>query len=915
MATPYQKQKAKVGKYNPKNVMFTDFSEGLYLLDTPRDISEQLGSLALKGGRNIFAEKGALVPQYGYYPLTQFGDIPAEEKIIAITKDDKSSSTFFIVTNFGNVYLYTAYQGLKKYKTTLDDSVDNLLVARANNTMIIYDGNGGYLFGDCYEEADSTVIDYSCETQNFGTFIKASVPIESKTFYWNGKKIFIPSSYESHEEDGVKITTSTGVYTVTDMSKDQNYIFKPFKYADIPLNNQAYISGYINLSTKTPKIELGDDSYIECVPFKHIGEKTQTTEKEVLKYECYNYTAIAPNTFIQSGVPVMGKVYFTPGSSVARYRNGSEMKVKNRVVSTDVIVGTVEAGTRFLKTSNGNGIIPQSGSLAFLLSANITRDTSGDVYETKTVEEVVPGDEYYTYRVNFHIKQSTGDFIDIQNTGDELNQGFYEWIMIRGIGTNNVSINLRKPGAASSTYVGYVDDMNIFNTDLETPLGVKVASRDAENYINRFLSDVTELTLIPDPDCKSEIATMVDLCEKTYLPVDFIYTPEEEPDKQEVLTPTLLEVCMNRLCIVNYDGFIYYTGVGITNAKGELKLNESEGAGYFGGFFNDNSKTLALDDYMTGILISKQNGLYYLTIADTFSSQSVSADSQSGINIKKIAEIGQQYKTDHLIVKEQVYAYDSNSDSIVLAATSNMFGSVVSGKVLIDAEFLNAQNFGIASSKRCLTFNKDAQVFILYYGDDLKHGILLNTTGNLFPRELDRSMLTFQGFNQGVIGVTTNNIIVQDYHKNTIIPDIVPVADFEAIGLKDSRCICASIAEVTELNGIEYDFLTTNTLTSFQHIKPYTNFGIDKLEIPPMIYSDNLRTYNSYGVLPEEEDIPPIDLAKIKGLNKWADKKSNSTRIYAPMSGRAGINICIQFPANVAFCLAGIRLNDFSQGD
>ena len=35
--------------------IFADFSYGLYLLDTPRNMGEQLGSLALVGGRNVVA--------------------------------------------------------------------------------------------------------------------------------------------------------------------------------------------------------------------------------------------------------------------------------------------------------------------------------------------------------------------------------------------------------------------------------------------------------------------------------------------------------------------------------------------------------------------------------------------------------------------------------------------------------------------------------------------------------------------------------------------------------------------------------------------------------------------------------------------------------------------------------------------
>ena len=35
--------------------IFSDFSKGLYLLDTPRNIGEQLYSLAMVGGRNCWS--------------------------------------------------------------------------------------------------------------------------------------------------------------------------------------------------------------------------------------------------------------------------------------------------------------------------------------------------------------------------------------------------------------------------------------------------------------------------------------------------------------------------------------------------------------------------------------------------------------------------------------------------------------------------------------------------------------------------------------------------------------------------------------------------------------------------------------------------------------------------------------------
>ena len=44
-------------RIDASQALFTDFSKGLYLLDTPRGYGDQLTSLALTGGRNVWSEK------------------------------------------------------------------------------------------------------------------------------------------------------------------------------------------------------------------------------------------------------------------------------------------------------------------------------------------------------------------------------------------------------------------------------------------------------------------------------------------------------------------------------------------------------------------------------------------------------------------------------------------------------------------------------------------------------------------------------------------------------------------------------------------------------------------------------------------------------------------------------------------
>ena len=343
-----------------------------------------------------------------------------------------------------------------------------------------------------------------------------------------------------------------------------------------------------------------------------------------------------------------------------------------------------------------------------------------------------------------------------------------------------------------------------------------------------------------------------------------------------------MEVCINRLFIVDVSGDIFYSQIGVLN-----NFNEADGAGYFGGFYNDVSRTLDLEDFLQGCLICKENGIYHLTIGDT-------------VNIQKLAQVGQQYASDHVIIREKVYCYDSNSGQIVIAAQQNVFGSLVAGKTIVSAEYLNAQDSGIANTKRFLVYNAEQEVLILYYGEQLNEGIVLTSVGTLFPRQLDKPMDFYIGFNQGVVGISASGDILEDFKKGTIVPNLSAIADFEAIGVRDNRIISSGILEITELNGIDYTVTTTNATTSYQIIKPPSMRGIEDTMLPPLLYSDykNNNIYDSYSL-----------------TSKWAAKTSNVTRVYAPMSGRSGVSLTVEFPENVAFCLAALRLPDFSQGE
>jgi len=590
-------------KKNDGSYIFSDFSKGLYLIDTPRGLGEQLGSLALTGGRNIWAEKGALVSQHGYM---QKAELPVGDVLAGYTTIASGNNTFFVVTLTGQVYLYTAYQGLKKYKTEIANTNINPLITRRGKDMVYSADGVTVLFGGYQEEADFTAIVEDITMQNFGSYYQFTVPLEQADYFWNDKELSVDGEY---------------AFTVTScfVGRDDDYMT------------------------------------IKCV-------------------------AKNPSSL--------------PGS-----------------FNTD------------------------------------------------------------THNIG-------------EQTGYELTLTFQP---------DNTGVNPPKP------------DVNI--------------------------------------------------------------------------DPQLIAVANNRLFVVHSDGNIYYSQIGVVNG-----FQEALGAGYFGGFYDDTTETLSIEDYMDGILITKQNGIYYLTIGDT-------------VVIKKISQVGQQYASDHVIVGEKVYAYDVNSGAIVNAVSVNVFGAMVSGKPIISAEYLNAENLGINATRRWLTYNSENEVFILYYGEMLNKGIVLTNVGTLFPRELDKNISGFIGFNQGVIFITDDNKIFQDFKKGTIIPDLSCIANFEAIGVRDNRLICSSLLEVTELNGVSFDITVHNAGSSYQRITPPHGLTTAGAYLPPFLYSDDLVTMESFEL-----------------TSRWAEKNSNVTRISAPMSGREGISISIEFPKNTAFCLAALRLPDFSQG-
>ena len=608
---------------NPNgNYIFADFSGGLYLLDTPRSMGEQLATLALVGGRNVWSEKGALIPQSGY---TKLGTIPTEDKVIAVSKDAQNSSSFFVVTLSGVVYFYTAWQGLKKYKTTLPSELalgSNIVTARKGDNLVLASGTLKYQFGSYYTNSTEVVIENNASIITLNSIYSITVKYENKDYYWNNKHILV---------------------------------------------------------------KVGDTS-------------------------------------------VHAKI------------TGVQIDKDN---TTSIIVRAIAI----------------------------------DAHQDLT-------------------------------------------------GTNNVTV-----------------------------------------------------------------------AEKTIRPITMVYKPEDTQTgggSITIGTPKVMEFAGNRLVVTDETGAIYYSQIGVIDDA----FNQKYGAGYIRDFYEDISEVLDFEDFLGGCLIFKQNGIYFLKVEQNTSGTSTS--------VQKVAQVGQEYASDHVIVREKVYAYDSNSGSIVLAAAQNVFGSLVAGKTIITSEYLNSQDFGIASTKRFLTYNAENEVLILYYGENLNKGIvILDNIYSLFPRELDKPMFSYLGFNQGIAGITQTGEIIQDFKKGTVIENLTSIANFEAIGLRDNRMICSSILEVTELNNISYNISLSNSGYSFQRIVPSNGQGVigrgDLLSnnnIPLMLYSEQDKLFDRFSM-----------------KSKWAGKQSNVTRIYAPMSGKEGVSIGIEFPANEAFCLAALRLADFSQGE
>lgn len=947
MSKAFQKGKARQAKINGQWI-FGDFSEGLYLLDTPRSITEQLGSLALVGGVNTFCEKGALIPQYGYVEKSKINN----EYIVAISKDVESGY-LFLLANTGNVFLYTPNEGIKRFKTTLEEVSESALMTCRQDELIISDNGKNILFGSNYGD-DATItkaISTAAPITTYTYFSDVEVPYEDRDFYWLGKRVYI---------EGIGDGTVTSIQQGRKMIKSADFSFDSLNPSEsweikgsIDLTRDKSADDYDEGTVvKTRNINLGSSSKI------HGEVRVETTTihwKETVK--TVEYYAYKNPTFVK--YPKAYNIQQQGSGNVSSIDNYYNMKILPEVgedailtIAPPVSVSDTIENFRI----NGNKVTNDNMKWQYYNNTDTTwrEYTDSDIQNKKVTIFRADDSDNVTMRFSYDdpnyrsFSMSKNRYVDVElerkpesdivrvdevdrSETKKQNVASIRFNLPSNLGTREFVINgllpdvynytisfnsstgeitviisgltqydtKQVPLTGGSTNVGTLFEYYATSTRDEIVGGENSGIDLYKNGQRINTQEVyTQIIRIAHKNTESiTVGETTTISEKAYMELEWIYTPEEDsPEEPRILNPKLIAWSCNRLFVEDMEGAIYYSTVGSAD-----NFNEDMGAGYFQGFYGDNSELLSIEEFLGKVLLTKKNGMYTLVIGQTNSSYSTAAGTSydtSGITIEKIAEIGQEYPNDHVIVREAIYAYDTNSASIVQAASQNVFGSIVAGTTLVSADYLSAQNFGIIDRKRCLTYNSEAQVFILYYGEDLTDGIVLTSQGSLFPRKLDRGVEYFIGFNQGVLGIMADGTIFQDFKRNTIVPSIKPVAEFEAIGVKDNRLLMGSILEVTELNGVEYDISVTNTDTSFQHIQPYTNYGIDGLNIPPLIYSDARDKYPSFEL-----------------KTKWAVKKSNLTRVYAPMSGREGVSIAFTFPANVSFCLAALRIPDLSQGE
>lgn len=469
-------------------------------------------------------------------------------------------------------------------------------------------------------------------------------------------------------------------------------------------------------------------------------------------------------------------------------------------------------------------------------------------------------------------------------------------------------------GDGFSTYIT-AEDLQYFWLDK----GLVVYDSDNDKYVEIVVNSITPYTLddsydyvvnfrYEDPSEAPSSAT-TSIGEKTLHELsatEFKWIPEQDSLSditERVLQPKLMAVALNRLWVVDFDNTIFYSAVG-----NMASFDQANGAGYFKGFYQDTSEVLSIEEYFSGVLITKQTGMYHARLTTreySFTSGSgtiiANSTSENYIDITKVNNIPQKFAGDHIIIGDEVIAYDSSGGNLVQAAYVNYLNNIQQGPILLHGSELDVQSLGIYSSNnRILCYSAKEEALILYYGENLNRGLVITRGLSLFPREVKENFFDIKSIFQTIVGVTKDGNIIDDFARGTVINDVSSVAEFEQVGIRSNKMLCGTILEFTEINGIDFNVSTANAGLSEQHLTAYIS-RVDEDEIlPPLIYSDLNRNFRPDSYAEE---------------TRWAKKKSFVTRLAAPLGGRDGLGITLEFPSNVAFCLVSIGLPDLSQGE
>lgn len=388
----------------------------------------------------------------------------------------------------------------------------------------------------------------------------------------------------------------------------------------------------------------------------------------------------------------------------------------------------------------------------------------------------------------------------------------------------------------------------------------------------------------------------------TWIPED--YDSQDQSSPQPVtLYPKLMAVALNRLWIVNKDNTIYYSQVGNLS-----KFNEAYGAGYFSGFYGDNSQILSIEEYFSGVLITKQTGMFHIKLTTqeySYGEGGSIATSTDGnyLTVSKINNITQKYAGDHVIIGDEVIAYENSSGNLIQACFINYFGNPQQGGILLHGSELDVQSLGLTTTaRRKLIYSFKEEVLLLYYGQFLDKALLITRGLSIYPREVDNNLYDMTMSFQGYICVTQTGSILDGFKRGTIIPNLTPIAEFEPICLRGNKLLCGTIMEFTELDGIRFNVSTLNAGSSDQKLFPHINETSrnPSENLPNLVYSDQNINFFSDTVAEH---------------SRWASQKSSLTRLAAPLGGRDGLALRLEFEPNVSFCLTSIYFPDMSRGE